>query len=42
MFVQQEYLYYRKLPIAGDLIGEGITLKILEIFIKKLDVVVAE
>ena len=29
------------LPIAGDLVGEGVTLGMLEAFVKELDVIVA-
>lgn len=41
MPVQRQCLRYRELPITGDLVGEAVTLEMLEAFMKKLDTVIA-
>ena len=41
MPAQQQCLRHRELLIAGDVVVEGVTLEILESFVKKLNIVVA-
>lgn len=42
MFAQQQCLYHKKLPVAGNLKGEDVILGMLEIFVKELDAVAGE
>ena len=39
--VQRQYLRHRELLVAGDLVGEGVILGMLEAFVKELDAVAA-
>lgn len=42
IFMQQQYLCYKKWPVSGSMIDTYIILRILETFVKKLDIMVAE